>query len=179
MLSKLWEATTSDPVALYAAILSTVIALAALVKWLTSGPRAWVELVNPKEVAATRNQSMEIIIANIGTDPFVVREIIVSMHKTKRSPAEHAARFFHGTPYDPAMQTIPNPNGKPNSSVRVPKVLRPGEEMHHHMIPVVEYDPSKHWLRAQVLLRQEKAPFIGWAAPIPGTGPVQADDLAD
>lgn len=165
-----WSTITADPVALYAAILSTIIAVAAgvrfFVKWLMSGPRAWVGVLNPKEVGATNRKTMEIIIANVGAEPFVVREIIVTMHKTRRSKPEHEARFYHGTPFDPSMQQIPNPNGKPNNFVRVPKITRPGEEMHHHMTPVPEYDPAVHWLRVQAFLRQRKSPVTGWAEPI-------------
>lgn len=165
------SAITADPVALYAAILSTIIAVAAgvrfFVQWLMSGPQAWVGVLNPKEVRAASRQTMEIIVANVGVQPFVVREIVVTMHRTRRSRPEHRARFYHGTPFDPAMQQIPNPNGKANTFIRVPKITRPGEEMHHHMVPVPEYDPAIHWLRVQAFLRQRKNPVTGWAAPIP------------
>lgn len=173
----MWEAIIDDPVAVYAAALSTIIALGAvvriLIKWLQSGPRAWVGMLNPKEVAATRYKSTEIIIANTGIEPFVVREIIVTLHRTKRAPSEHSARFFHGTSFDPSMEKIPNPNGKSNSFISVPKIVKPGEEMHHHLQPVSSYDPSQHWLRVQVFIRQKRSPVTGWAAPIKGANLLQ------
>lgn len=176
-----WRLVTNDLVALYAAVLSTVIAVVAairaVIKWFTSGPRAWVGILNPKEVLRTRNRSMVVIIANVGADPIVVREIIVTLHDKKRSPPKREARFYHGTPFDPAMQDIPNPNGKQNSTISVPRIIRPWEEMHQHMLPVPEYDPSKHWLRVRAFLRHRKSPVIGWAAPIPAGDEIQKDDL--
>lgn len=170
MPDEMWSAVIADPVALYAAILSTIIAVAAvirtLVKWLTSGPRAWAGILNPKEVRATNWKTAEVIVANISAEPFVVREIIVTMHKSRRSKAMQQARFYHGTPFNPSMEQIPNPNGKPNSVISVPKIVRPGEELHQHILPFTDYDPATHWLRVQAFIRQRKAPAIGWAAPI-------------
>lgn len=170
-----WEAITADPVAVYAAFLSTAIALAAtgraIYNWSTSGPRAWVAVLNPLEVAQTNRRTTKIIIANTGKDPFVVREFTLSWHASKKGKAEESARFYHGTPFDPAMKSIPNPNGKPNNTIRVPNIVRPGEELHQHSVPFDVYDASKHWLRAEVFISQRKTPIIGWAAPIGKTSP--------
>lgn len=164
------EKLTADPVAVYAAALSTLIALAAagraIYAWATKGPKAWVCMINPAEVAMTSRKTTKMIISNVGQEPFVVREMIITWHKSKGGKAEESVRFYHGTPFDPAVKRIPNPNGKPNNFVSVPNVVRPGEELHHHSVPFDAYDSSQHWLRTRVILSQRKSPIDGWAAPI-------------
>lgn len=171
------SAITEDPVALYAAGLSTIIAIGTLLRityqWVNSGPKAWVGILNPLEVSFGNNSALEIVIANTGTIPFVIKEISVTAHSNRRSQPFHTARFDHRTPHDPSMKAIPNPNGKPNFSVRVPHVIQQGDEAHHLMRPAPSYDPTSHWLRVQVTLRATKRPVVGWAAPINEAG---ADD---
>ncbi|WP_124087991.1 hypothetical protein [Pseudogemmobacter humi] len=165
-----WEAFLIDPVATYAAALSTVTALAGaaavLYKWLTTGPKAWVGVLNPKEVAALDYRTIEIIISNAGAEPFVVREVAVSFHKDRGSTPYHVSRFNHRSWWNPAMETIPNPNGKPNNVIRVAKVLKPREETHHHMKPSASYEPSTDWICVEVFLRHKRSSTKAWAAPI-------------
>lgn len=137
-----------------------------LYKWLTTGPKAWVGVLNPKEVAALNHRTIEIIISNIGVEPFVVREVIVSFCKEKGGAPYHVSRFNHGSWWDPSMETIPNPNGKQNSVIKVAKVLKPREEAHHHMKPSASYDPSTDWICAEVFLRHKRSSTKAWAAPI-------------
>lgn len=166
MLEKLLE----DPVATYAAALSTVTAAAgvatAVYKWATSGPQAWVGILNPQEVAALGHKTIEIIVSNVGAEPFVIKEVVVTFHKAKGAEPYHTSRFYHGSSFDPSMETIPNPNGKPNNYVKVAKILKPGDEVHHHLGPASSYDPVSDWLQAQVFLRQKRSPVSAWAAPI-------------
>ena len=153
MNSTFFSTISEDPVALYAAALSTIIAIGTALRityqWFNSGPKAWVGILNPLEVHLGNNKALEIVVANTGTIPFVIKEISVSAHNSRRSQPFYTARFDHRTPHDPSMKTIPNPNGKPNSSVRVPHVIQQGDEAHHLMKPTSSYDPTSHWLRVQ------------------------------
>lgn len=175
-----WESLLSDPVATYGAALSTLTALAGggavIYRWAVHGPKAWVGILNPKEVAALDHRTIEIIISNAGDQPFVVKEVKVSFHKEKNASAYHTSRFNHASKWDPALETIPNPNGKPNNVIKVAKVLKPGEEVHHHMSPCSVYDPTTDWLCAEVFLRQKSSSTKAWAAPISSTEqPKQSD----
>ena len=162
------ETILSDPVALYAAILSTVIAVTASIRfiynWITDGPKAWVELVHPLE---TYMGAAEIIIANIGKHPFVVRELRFSEHKSKNGAPFKTSTHNHKTLFDPATKLLPDPSGKPNHQIREPRILRPGEEDHHHSVTSSRYDPHSDWLSTTIFIRGRKAPLIAWCPPIP------------
>lgn len=164
------EAILEDPVATYAAALSTVTAAAgvaaAIYKWMTSGPQAWVGVLNPHEVAAFGRRFIELIVSNTGSQPFVIREIVITFHKEKGLSPYKVSRFYHGSAsLDPSMESVPNPNGKPNSTVRVPKILKPGDEVHHNLEPPKAYEPTTDWIQARVFLRQRRSPISAWGAP--------------
>lgn len=164
----MWDIIKSDFVASYAAALSTIIAFAAFIRWLMDGPKAWSQIINPLDFKLYDQRMIKLIVSNTGKQPILVREMVISSHSRRfLSPVISHIRLYHGAKFDPAIELVPNPNGKPNSSVPQPRVIDPGNEFHQIMQPFENYDASKHWLKLQVYLRHKRSPVVAWAAPIP------------
>ena len=165
----MWPAISADPVAAYAAILSSIIALftgvRAALTWLRSGPRCAMEIINPLEVYRTGRRHIEIIVSNVGSMPIIVREVHISVHDTKRSKALNSACFDHRASWDPSLVSVPHPT-KPNTTNPQTQVLQPGSEIHQLLSPFSDYDPQTHWLRGQVYLRNRRSPVTAWAPPV-------------
>lgn len=162
------EIILDDPVAFYAAALSTVIAITASIRFIykkiTDGPKAWVELVHPLQ---SYMKSSEIIISNVGNHPFTVRELRFNQHKSRKDAPYKTSTHNHKTLFDPSIKLVPDPTGKPNTKVREPRILRPGDEDHHLARPSDGYDPSRDWLSVEVFIRGVKKPQKAWCAPLP------------
>lgn len=172
----MWEKITSDPVATYAAILSTLTAILggghAVFRWLQSGPQAWVAIINPHEVRSFNHQTCELVVSNTGATPIVVKRVVVTMHAAKKDNRPlNTARFDHTAGWDPSVELVPDPSGKPNSLTPRPRVIQPGHEVHQHLRLFSAFDPEQHWLCAKVSLRHKRAPIVAWAAPVPPSQP--------
>ena len=163
------EALGNDPVATYAAALSTVIAVLGggrvVWTWVNSGPSAAVDLFSPTDVRRFERRFMEIVVSNTGKAPIVIREIQITLHNRRwlGSP-ERQARFYHGEGWDPSLEDVPHPT-KPGTTISRTRVIQPGHEVHQLLSPFATYDPRKHWLRAKVFLRNRRAPVVAWSPP--------------
>ena len=155
-----------DPVALYAAVLSTLTAIVGFIKWLRSGPSVSVTILNPLEVRRFGQKHIELIISNNSSAPVVAREARVSFYKRRRFGVPLGeAEFNHRSTWDPSLESVPHHN-KPNMSTDRPAVIRAGDERHQLLQPFREYDPKLHWLKAVVTLRNSKRKFVAWAPPM-------------
>lgn len=155
-----------DPIALYAAILSTLIAVVQFVLWWQDRPKVSVTVINPKEVRRLDWRLMELIVSNVGKEPVVVQEAIISYHEGKSHNAEgKTARFYSGAGWDPSLKDVPHPT-KPNTTTASVNLIKPGDELRQMLKPFSDYDPTKHWLKAVVRIRNSNSRFIGWAGPV-------------
>ncbi|WP_139166736.1 hypothetical protein [Paracoccus chinensis] len=160
--------TNLDPVAIYAAVLSTALALAQLYRWLTSGPRASVNIINPLEVRRHDRKFIEVVIHNIGTTPIIIREVCVSYSDSRKGRPLKSKTFDSNAGWDPSLRSVPHPT-RPNSSWVITNVVAPGHEHHELLHPFSGFDPRSHWLRVSVALRNSNIRFNGYAAPVKRT----------
>ncbi|HWL56235.1 MAG TPA: hypothetical protein VNQ78_06105 [Paracoccus sp. (in: a-proteobacteria)] len=157
-----WEI---DPIALYAALLSSIIAIIQLLRWWFDGPRVAVTVINPREVRRFNGQLFELIISNVAASPTVVREVTISLHREKPGPSIKDARFYSGAGWDPAIKAVPHPT-KEHTTTCETNLIPPATEYHQLLKPFDDYDPHRHWLKATVMLRNSRKRFVGWAGPV-------------
>ena len=157
-----------DWVALYAALLSTVLALAGLYRWLRRGPRLSVTVFHPLHAGyRTSEKTFLSVISNIGSSSAVVERVHVEFLTSKWFWAEKVgeAVFDESTRWKPAVKLVPV-EGRPNVSREEPNVLKPNDEIRAPADAIKEYDPKKHWIKVTATPRNCSRRFVGWAGPI-------------
>lgn len=156
---------TVDWIAVYAAALSTILAGAEFWKWLASGPSAAVLILNPLDVRRFDNKLYELVVSNNGTVPIVIQSVRVSVHEKKNTrKALESVTFDTHSAWNPALRSIPHPT-KSNSWSSEANVIAIGHEVHQALRPFKAYDPTKHWVKAVVSLRNSTRSFTAWASP--------------
>lgn len=154
-------------IAIWGAVLSTLLGILQLVKWCRDGPRVLVEIINPLEVARIDKRAIEIVIFNTGTVPTVVKKLEVAFHETKNMKKSFKeVRFDHAMKsWDPSLRTASHPT-KPGTNIWEVEVIAPGHEIYGLINPPQEYNPAIHWLKAHVTLRNSSRTATGWAPPV-------------
>ena len=152
-------------VAIYGAGLSTLLAIAALIRWWNSGPRFLVTVFNPEEYW-TGGRNFGIVVTNTGTERTTIAKLIVSFHKSKSSRDKEFGiqTIDQKSQMSPAMKKVADP-WKPNTSSFVPNILAPGDEYLGITSAADGYDPAKHWIRVKAYPRGSNRCFVGWAKP--------------
>lgn len=85
-------------------------------RWLQSGPQAWAAIINPREVRSLNYKTCELVVSNTGATPIVVKQVVVTIHAAKKDNRPlNTARFDHAAGWDPSVELVPDPSGKPNS----------------------------------------------------------------
>ncbi|WP_421849982.1 hypothetical protein [Oricola sp.] len=157
-----------DWVALYAALLSTVLALVGLYRWLRSGPRLSVTVFHPLHSGYRNSEKIFLsVISNIGSSSAVVERVHIEFLTSKRFWAQKVgeAVFDDSTRWKPAVKLIPV-EGRPSSSREELNVLKPNDEIRAPADAIKGYDPKKHWIKVTAIPRRCGKKFVGWAAPI-------------
>ncbi|MFN0262370.1 hypothetical protein ACKTEK_00685 [Tepidamorphus sp. 3E244] len=156
----------SDWIGLYAALLSTALALVGAVRWLLAGPKLAVTVFNPLETSMGGNSSFLCIVTNSGSTPTVVQSLDVSFRTARWFWGKEIgkAEFNEGSNWKPSVKLVPVEN-KVNTFREEPNVIQPGEEIRAPARAVQEYDPHTHWIRVAATPRNCRWKFVGWAAP--------------
>ena len=149
-------------VAVYGAVLSTLIALASAISWIFR-VRLTVYGLHPYE---TWTKTCQAVVVNSGTRPTSVRCVVFEAFERRffRGKAVWRLVADHAHIMDPAIKKVPVP-GKDNQLKRVPNVLNPGEEYIGSASAEGEYQPEKHWLRVSAYARGSSIRFYDWVAP--------------
>lgn len=155
-----------DWIALYGAVLATLIAVANTVKWLTNGPKLSVTVFRPSETGSGHARTFLAIVSNCGNQAVVVQSLNVSFQASRWAWSQKIgqASFDEKSKWKPSVKLVPV-DGKPNTSTPVPNVLGPNEEIRALATAISEYDESKHWIRVSAQPRNSRKLFAGLATP--------------
>ena len=160
-----WMAT-GDFIAAYAALMSTLLALVQLIKWLFKGPRLTVYVFYPESTNIGQERWLTTIVSNNGDQSVVVSKLTIAF-KTSRWPwsKEIGRKTFHeGSGWNPAVKMVQSVTNR-NSVTKVPNVLHPSEELRANADPIMNYDPFRHWIKVTAFARNKRLGFSGWAKP--------------
>lgn len=154
-----------DLVALYAAVVATTLAILEIYKFLTNGPSIFLQLFDPTNMGRFTQGNVELVANNIGTTPVVIESIAISMYESRSGagPLEEIL-FNNESVWNPSVRSVPHPT-KANTSTLEAHVIPVGGEVHHLIKPFANYDPTKHWLMAEVKLRAVSKRYRVWAPP--------------
>ncbi|NYI26522.1 hypothetical protein [Sulfitobacter geojensis] len=160
------EWTVANLVAIYGAMLSTIIAVTAALRWLLQGPKASVSVFNPNEFW-TRDRHYGFVVSNAGSRPFVVQSVHVSFHSSLkgRDTIGPIERYDQSSQMSPSFKKERDPH-KENTVRYVPNVIAQGEEYTAISTPPEEFEPSRHWIRVVAYVRNSNRKFVGWASPV-------------
>jgi hypothetical protein len=159
-----WEVT--DYSAVYAAALSTILAISKGLSWLLKGPRLHVEVFTPEQTSFYGRRCFLAIISNSGTQPVVIKEVVVSLRTSRWHFGQevHRAVFNERSTWKPSLKSLPI-DGRPNHFKPVPNVIYPNEELRAPAKVASAYVPSEHWIKVIAKPRNSRRTFVGWGAP--------------
>lgn len=159
------DITFGEWVALYAALLSTALAISGFARWLLSGPRLSVSVFNPMETDFSRDNVFLAVISNCGSISTVVRKLEVSFRTSRWIWGKEIgkATFDERSHWKPAVKLVAT--DKPNTSRPEPNILSPGTELRAPARAITDYDPKTHWIKVTAYARNKRTGFTGWAGP--------------
>jgi hypothetical protein len=150
-------------IALYAAVLSTTLALAGFFRWLMSGARLSVTVFNPDEFDL-RDGAFLTIVSNNGNIPTVIRKLDISFRTGRWNGREIGRAIFNEkSNWKPSVKLVATE--RPNSYRPEPNIINPGEELRAPAKAIREYDPNIHWIRVTAYARSRRRGFVGWSQP--------------
>ncbi|UHS64172.1 hypothetical protein HRR99_21945 [Agrobacterium vaccinii] len=155
-----------DLVALYGAVLATLIAIANFIQWFLRRTKLSVTVFAPSETDYNRDRTFLTIVSNSGPDAVVVQKLEISFRTSRWSWGKEVGKaiFDERSNWKPSVKLVPVAN-KPNNFRPEPNVLQPNEELRAPASAIPQYDESRHWIRVKATPRNSKKAFLGWAAP--------------
>ena len=158
--------SVSDFIALYGALLSTVIALFGLLHWLFGDPKAQVEVFNSNDSWPGKRRC-SIVVSNLGGRPFVIRDLTIMFFQKSlfRNKFIHEDIIDQKSRMNPAWKSVKDDPTK-NEVRYIPRVIGPGEEYIAVASEPDSFDTASHWICVTAHVRGSSRRFSGQAPPV-------------